>query len=206
MSTALSLYTIHDDLAKLLNTVDMVEGDADLEAILGDIAQKSQESIAKVDNTVRFLRHLELQQGSIATEIKRLQLLKRSYEAGQERVEKYVLGVIEQFVPQPTDKKGNPKGPRKLEGTIGVLAACAKPASVEITDENSVPDQFRNATVTMPLSIWREIVEELDEVQTDSVLKVDFSVQRTEIKKAIESGEEVPGADLKMGGLRLEVR
>lgn len=177
MSTALTLYNLEENLTCLLDTAEMVEGEDERLAILNEIAQTGAQAIEKRDNLIRFLRHLDLQQAGIATEIARLRALMDTYAKGQERVEKYVVKVIEQFAPDPK------RGPKKLEGTIGVLSLRKNPDSVAILDEQAIPLQFM---VTPPAPAARP--------------------DKAAIKAALKAGDEIPGADLVFGSNRLEVR
>ena len=177
MSTALSLYSLEENLVALLDTADLVEGEDQRLQILDEIAGANQQALEKRDNLIRFLRHLDLQQAAIDTEIARLKALKDSYAHGQERVEKYVVSVIERFAPEPK------RGPKKLEGTIGVLSLRKNPDRVEVTDEQAIPLNFM---VTPPPPAARP--------------------DKAAIKKAIQAGEEVPGVDLVFGDNRLEIK
>ncbi|MGH6631580.1 MAG: hypothetical protein ACREB3_17765, partial [Burkholderiales bacterium] len=60
--------------------------------------------------------------------------------------------------------------------------------------------------VRMPATIWAMICDDLDEIQSESIEKVERSVRKAEIKAAIKAGMEIPGSDLTMGALRLDLR
>ncbi|MGH2359486.1 MAG: siphovirus Gp157 family protein, partial [bacterium] len=137
-AAALTLYAIEEDLLALLDTQEMVDDPQEQLAILDEIAQKTEQAVAKRDNLIRFLRHLAFQEDNIDAELVRLKKLKASYTTGRERVEAYVLDIIHRFVEEP--RKG---GPRKLEGSIGVLAAVGTPAAVRIVDEALIPDDYK---------------------------------------------------------------
>lgn len=70
---------------------------------------------------------------------------------------------------------------KKLEALTCVISLRACPDSVEITDDQLVPAKFKT-------------------IKTETV------ISKSEIKKALQSGEDVPGADLKIGGVTLVVR
>lgn len=73
------------------------------------------------------------------------------------------------------------EGLRKLQGNTITLTLAAKPASVEIVDETILPPMFIRV------------------VQSTSPDKV-------AIKKALTSGETVPGADLRIDGNSLRIK
>jgi hypothetical protein len=170
------LYQVEEDLLALLDTVDMVpEGTDERLQILDEIAEKTEAAIAKRDNLIRFLRRLDNHQAAVKREIDQLRSYQKHLESSQDRVERYVVGVIEQFVEEP--KRGN----KRLEGSIGVLSLRRNPARVEVTDVDALPAH---------LTVTRTIVD----------------ADKRAIKAAIEAGEDVPGADLAYGEMRLEVR
>lgn len=196
MQKSLTLYEIEDALVALVNCEGAVP-DEQLAEYLSELAKASEQAVAKRDNVIRFLRHLDLQAGNIDTEIARLSALKASYESGKKRVEKYVVSVLEQL-PEPK------RGSRKLEGTVGVLSIQKNPDRVEITDSNKIPLNYQDVTVVMDASMWHELEEDFP--GTVLTKKITFSPRRSDIKDAIQSGGEVPGADIAYGDNRLVVK
>lgn len=67
---------------------------------------------------------------------------------------------------------------RKLEGRTATFYLRAATPSVVITDEALVPDEFKQTVVTV-------------------------TIDKRALKKAIEAGRDVPGADLAIGGQAL---
>jgi hypothetical protein len=177
VSTALTLYAIEEGLLALLDTAEMTaEGTDERLEILDEIAQTTTAAVQKRDQCIRFLRHLDLQQAAIATEIARLRALMDSYAKGQERVERYVVSVIERFAPEPK------RGAKRIEGTIGILSLWKNPDSVEILDEKLIPERFM---VTPPAPAARP--------------------DKAAIKAALKAGDEVAGADLRFGSNSLRI-
>ncbi len=70
---------------------------------------------------------------------------------------------------------------KKLEGNSFTFSTRACPDSVLIADEALVPERFKT-------------------------IRMEVSISKAEIKKAIQAGETVEGADLKIGGLSLVIR
>jgi hypothetical protein len=216
MSTAVtnpnvSLYELEQDLQAFADTEAFVT-EADREEFEREQALLLQRSIEKRDRYGMFLAHVESQAQLCAAEIKRLQERKKHYEATYERCEQYLIRVIESLG-QDVDKKGKPKW-KKLEGKTVTFSLAEKPSHVEIEDESKVPDSYKAVTVTLPMGLWKEI---LDEFRTDeddpvwqdlktSAERASVAILKAELKKDIESGNVVPGADIAMGGRRLVVK
>ncbi|CAB4130476.1 Siphovirus Gp157 [uncultured Caudovirales phage] len=194
MSTALTLYSLEENLVALLDTADMVEDPAQQEAILQEIVSAHLAAVEKRDRVGQFLAHCENQQAGIDTEIKRLQALKKAYVTTQERVEAYIVRTIQDI---GKDDKGKF---RKLEGKTTVLSIRPCPVSVEVKDEAAVPDRFKTLTITVPATAWSEFVDSADIEERAKFLvavdRWDTAVSKKEVKAAIEAKQQVPGAIL----------
>jgi len=192
---ALTLYQIEDDL-------------------LREIAEKSEQAIQKRDNLIRFLRHLDIQIEAVDREIERLKSLKQTWLTGKERVEQYVVRVIEECVEKPK------RGQSKLEGTVGVLTLRKAPDRVEITDVTELPASYVDVTITMRGDVFEEMRQQLafvkpkaqaeDEIFGDTGLYASLDraarkARKRDIKKALDRGEQIPGADVVFGENKLEV-
>jgi hypothetical protein len=217
MSTAVaplnkSLYELEEDLQAFADTEAFVT-DADREEFEREQSLLLQRSIEKRDRYGKFLAHVESQAALCAAEIKRLQERKRHYESTYERCEQYLIRVIESLG-QDVDKKGKPRW-KKLEGQTVTFGLAEKPGHVEIEDEAAVPAEYKTATVTLPAELWDLVLDEFrnddedDPVWADlkaAAQRASIAVAKAEVKKAIEAGSVVPGADIIMGGRRLVVR
>ena len=198
MSTNLpTLYSVEDDLSALVNSEDLVETEEQHIQIIREIADATNAAIAKRDNVIKMLRHLDLQQQGIDAEIKRLSELKASFAGMEQRLEKYVIRVMEEFVAIPK------KGAKKLEGSIGVLSLRQNPPAVEISDEALVPTKYKTITVEMDADTW---IRFAPDGLVNFTRRTTYTIKKAEIKDELKAGHEVPGADLGFGKLRLEVR
>src|SRR5258708_18056915 len=101
-------------------------------------------AVEKRDRIGAFLAHCESQAALAAAEIKRLQDRKKGYQAVVDRLETYIIRVIEDL---GTDAKGKY---RQLEGrTVSFgLRGCA--ASVKIINSAMAPAQLNTLTVKLP--------------------------------------------------------
>jgi hypothetical protein len=199
MTTALTLYSTEEQYLALLNTEDLVspEQEAEFRAELADALKTAVEKRDKVAAFLRICRHHE---DAIDTEVERLTKLKKNYVTGRERMQKYIVSVIEGM---GTDAKG--KYP-SLKGETCVIGVRRGPGHIEVTDEAKVPAEYKTATVTMPAALWADIREVINDDVLQTEVRERFSVDKTAIKAAIEAGTEVTGADLAFGGLSLSLR
>lgn len=69
-------------------------------------------------------------------------------------------------------------GKRTLEGRANTFTLRNNPPSVNITDETKIPEEYKRQTITI-------------------------AVDKLKIRDAIKAGQEVPGADLNIGGVSL---
>lgn len=196
-----SLYEIEQDLAALLDTEALVTEEQEAE-FRGDLAVALEASVEKRDRVGQFLRHCDMQAANCDTEIKRLQERKKSFEAAEGRMRQYVQLVIEGLGP---DAKGKPK---KLEGKAITFSLRACPVSVEIADPGLVPSAYKTVTVTLPMPLWQSVLASVPDLDRNPlhVSKAIETISRTAVKAAIDRGEEVPGADLNIGGYSLVVK
>lgn len=126
-----SLYQILEDLAALLDTLDIAESDEARREIEAEINAICEREVRKVDAIANYLATLENQQRFAAEEMKRLQARKAAAERKQQRLEAYVIRIMEQA------------GLRKLEGRTNTFTLRPCPASVRITDELLVPPAYQ---------------------------------------------------------------
>lgn len=192
MSTSVTLYGLEEQLVALLDTVDMVEDPEQQEAIAQEIVAAHLACVEKRDRVAHFLVHCEGQQATIDAEIKRLQALKKAYAKTQEKVEEYIVRTIQTF---GADDKGKY---RKLEGKTTVFSVRACPPSVNVTDEGSVPAEYKTLTITVPATAWEELIDNVDLDERckflGAVKKTECAIDKKGVKSAIEARKEVPGA------------
>lgn len=84
----------------------------------------------------------------------------KAYESRADQLKEYVLAVMREL-PKPK------RGVRTLEGETATFKAKGVPPSVEVA-EYSLPDEFRRMIVTVPLLLWRELME----CENESALKL----------------------------------
>jgi len=184
---SLSLYAIEQELNQFLDTEALVPEDQ-LAAFQAAFLEKTQQAIQKRGNCIRAIAHLEAQIAGARSEENRIAAWRGSLESGLARFKDYLVRCIEL------------SGQKKVEADNGSLAIQANPESVEITDAALIPDEFVTVTVKMPAKVYRELGLELDG------LDATFNPSKSAIKEAIKAGRDIPGADLRWGKNRLNVR
>jgi hypothetical protein len=187
---ALTLYEISSELAAFMDTEALVP-EEQLAAFQAEFLEKTRQAIAKRGNVIRAIRHLEGQIDLARAEENRLAAWRASLSSGLERFKDYVIKCIEL------------SGQKKVEADNGSLSIQANPESVEVTDLEALPDEFKSVTVKMPAAFFREVVEGYVDGQAISAT---FTPDKAAIRTALKEGREVPGADSRFGRLRLVVR
>jgi hypothetical protein len=192
----LTLYAIEEQLTAMADTAEVVPEDQE-QAFLEEFRATLTVAVDKRDRVGQFLSHLEQQAAFAKAEIARLQERKVFFERAIEKMEDYVIHVIESI---GLDAKG--KYP-KIEGRTVTFSIKDCPPSVAIQDEPAIPSDYKAITITMPVLRWEALLDSLDLEQRANVLdtieKPKVAVSKIAIKKAIDGGAQVPGADLIVG-------
>lgn len=189
-STGMTLYEMEDQLVAMSDTVEGVPLELE-EQFLTEFAALLQSTADKRDRVGQFIGHLEAQVVFAEKEIKRLQERKRLLQAALDRIQDYVVMVIQHL---GTDPKGKYK---KLEGNSVVLSVRKCPESVEILDETQIPLDYATYKVSLPATLWEPVLDNLDFELRAELLEAcrepDVTYSKTAIKAAIDAKAEVPG-------------
>lgn len=193
-----TLYDLESDLQAYLETADLVTPEQEPE-FLEAFGRALTAAADKRDRVSQYLAHTESQIELAKKEIERLEARKADLEANHDRVEQYVVRVIEQLGP---DGKG--KYP-KLQGATSSLGIAACPPSVEILDEQGVDDQYKNVTLKLPFPEFDRLVDALDPEFGAEILSraKDIAIDKTRLKAALQKGAQIAGADLIVNKHRL---
>lgn len=199
-SASQSLYSIEEHLAALVDTADMVTP-AEERQFRDDLQIALTAAVEKRDRVGQFMAHLQQQIAFAAAEMNRLRDRKALYERALERIENYVIYTIEKL---GRDSKGKY---RKLEGKTVTFSLAGCPPSVAITDEAAVPLRYKQVTIKLPASTWEQILDCLGCEGRDAIsaqARQEIAVDKRAISAAINMGDNVPGADLAIGNVRLK--
>ena len=99
-----------------------------------------------------------------------------------------------------TNSKG--KYPR-LEGKTTTFSLRGCPPSVEVSNESTVPAEYKTLLLKLPAVMWEQLLDgleiELRAAVLEQVKSPEVTVDKRSIKAAIDGGADVPGAALAIG-------
>lgn len=196
-----TLYQIEDHLEALVNT--LAEEPLACEVILEEIGQAVRGAKEKRDAVVGFLKHCADQERFAEAEVERIQKRKAFIVRVRVELERYLTQIIERFaVP---DRRGI----RRLEGNFSSMRIQRNPDSVLIADDQALPVAWKDIVITMPAYSWEALFQRLDledraEFEKE-VKKTEFKPDKRSIGCELKKGEEIEGAQLKAGDLRLVI-
>ena len=150
-----SLYDIRTKIVELATKDELNDEESfELETLI------TQELNNKSVNIIGFVRNREMTDFALDAEIERLQKIKKANTEKMNRFKDYVKDNMQAL------------GIEKIETPIGTLRVQKNPISVEITDEQLVPDEYKKEKITI-------------------------SVDKTAIKNNFkETGEIIPGTKI----------
>lgn len=163
----LTLYGISKEMIAMEElwemAIDEETGEVKDAALLEELQQGIETTLKeKSADIVKYYKNRDSLIESIDKEIKRLQELKKIGEKKQDSFKNYIKMCMEKM------------GVKKVETSNGNISLRKTPESVELIDEEIIPEKFKTT------------------IQLEKISK-------TDIKKALQEGEEVPGATLKRG-------
>jgi hypothetical protein len=149
-----------------MNFISMMEenGGEVNDEIMEDLAIRRENFQHKAEAYSKFILKLESEADQAATEIKRIQSIKKTKENTATRLRETLRDALMVFGNE------NPKTGNKAFETALFKLSLRKSQSVEITNENDVPDEF-----------WA----------------IKKEISKSTISQAIKDGLEVPGATMK---------
>lgn len=149
-----------------MNFISMMEetGGEVTDEIMEDLAIRRENFQHKAEAYSKFILKLESEADIAAAEIKRIQAIKKTKDNTATRLRETLRDALMVFGNE------NPKTGNKAYETALFKLSLRKSQSVEITDENEVPDEF-----------WA----------------IKKEISKSTISQAIKDGLEVPGAKMK---------
>lgn len=96
-------------------------------------------------------------------------------------------------------------GITKVKGQVAQVYFSAGRESLRVTDADAVPERYKTATVKMPLDAWRLICH-MNPSISGLADACEVSIDTAELKAALQTGVEVPGAHTETGEPVLTIR
>lgn len=194
LARALTLFQIEESLALLAESAEEEGLTPEIEAALTAYLQGAVE---KRDRVAEFIHFCEAMADLAKAEVKRLQARQKHFEATAERVSSMVLRVLDWL------------RVTKLEGRTNTLKKRKCPPSVNVIDEQKIPDEYKRVTVTLPLPQWQDLLartpEEFRNAVLSGVRKQEITLELDAIKQALNLEKAVEGADLTLNRFKLQV-
>lgn len=157
MEKAMSLYEINKNYAELFDKFENEEiTQEELQETGNMLAVELQN---KSRNIIGYEKSIELAINAYKEEEKRIAERRKALENKLEKYKEYVKNNMEDM------------GLQKIETPLGVLSVCKVPASLEVYDENLIPNEYKKEKVTI-------------------------SIDKNAIKEALKNGQEVQGVKL----------
>jgi Siphovirus Gp157 len=164
---------------------------ADFERYLGT-------ACAKRDNVARFRSECENQAEAAKKEIATLGKRRKRFERKIERIDRMLLTVFATMnVPY-------------LEGNFYTVSKVKNPDSVDIVDLDSLNDEYKRVSVSMPAEDWKFLLESISDERRQEVIsrlfKHEVTAELADIRLVLTRQEVVAGACLKTHEYRVEIR
>lgn len=204
-----SLAEIEDFLAAMVDSAECVT-DEQMAEYLADLGEATDVALQKRDRCAgaifryeEMVQLIEARRSHLQDRMDQLAMLSTRVKAERQRYESYLIGIVEKYGEVPKRAKN-----KRLDGRIFSLALSTGPDSVVVENEDEIPAEFKRVTVTLPLHVYEEL-KALGFTQgfTDSEMPSGrVEVMKSAVKKALAADQLVPGADLKFGDVRLEVK
>lgn len=153
---------------------------------------------AKRDNVARFRSECDCQAEAAKKEIATLSKRRKRFERKIERLDRMLLTVFAAMnVPY-------------LEGNFYTLSKVKNPDSVDIIDLDTLNNEYKRVSVSMPAEDWQLLLESISDERRQEVIsrlfKHEVTPELADIKPVLTRQEAVPGACLKTHEYRVEVR
>jgi len=207
--------TLYQGLEQFTALLELEENDSIPAEIKQDfelaLSSTGHTVLNKLDSTIQFIRavesnidlkraHAQALLNVIKAEQERLNELADRDEKSLNRFKAYLIRLIHVFAPTPK------KGAKKLIGRVGELSIQKGSASVEVLDEELIPDEYKTVNLKIPMTTWKYLVRMQPSLDESVEFKF-VSVSKTAIKEALKDDSmKIPGAKITIGEEKLKVK
>lgn len=205
MSTlaTLPLYKIESELLELLALAEEHDLDPEAkEAVEKQISDYFSAEVRKVDGIAGAIHRCDSALAEIGEEIRRLRKIEDAWEARMDRIKACTLRAMQDH------------GIRVLETATNKLTVCGNGGKQPLyVDPERESDEYCDVTVTLPLTVWCEMVKAA--VQSQVITEgyagalnsgTVVAPNNELIRQALSRGQAVPGASLLPRGEHLRVK
>ena len=196
-ATSLTLYEAEAGLAAAVMDAEDRPSDDDALVLVGEWIKGA---VAKRDRVAKFRAHLIDQQDFAKAEIERLRARQASFTKAQERLDGYIINVMEGL------------GVKKLEGQTATFSLRKRPDVVHVEDDVLLTDKYVDITLSkMSRADYSRILASLDEAGHGDMVSTlaagaKASPRKRELLAALKAGQDIPGADIRYGANSLVVK
>ena len=127
------LYELTDDYIALCAQLDDCMCEAEAQEVIGAITSIEADIVSKAENHARIIRNKAVEAEGYAAEIKRLTDKKKAAEASADRLKTNLAYAMEIA------------GIEKITTSIGAWTKRMNPPSVQVTNEDEIPDEYKIA-------------------------------------------------------------
>lgn len=189
------LWQIEEHLDALLNSVDLCETEEQRLEIMNEIASQYMKRGAKADQMDGWLNRETAYVMSIDQQMDRLKKLREKRLRAVSKVEDYIASVM------------LANGMKRLDGNKCRFTLKKNPPSVEITNDFSIPTEYESVTLQYDPEQWAQFINNVPVAVYDDYVRhyiKERKPSKSRIKKALDSGRTIPGAQYAPPKYRLE--
>lgn len=197
-----SLYELEAEYEALLDTEELVKPEQE-EHFQQDLAVSLKRNVAKRDAFAQAYLHIKSLVEFAKKESQRLAKRAQVYQNALNRMDAYGCWAIQSLGKTEAGKY------KKLEGETATIGVRRDPVSVVLLDEAKIPPTYKTLTITISAAAWEDHIRSFEPNRPDildHVISASMAIDKIAIKKALEDGKDVAGADLKIDGISLSVR
>ncbi len=176
-----TLHVIETELRELIDLRESFDPETEGEAIAATDTQIQAfvgREIRKVTSIAAIMRWFASQAAAAQAEEDHAALWRKRWQGRYDRLKNMVHGImIAMELP-------------KLEGATDRFRRQNNPEAVEVFDVATLPDEYLKATIRMPLSTWKFLIETHRLEPNPEIITVTSDVDTTKLKKALQARVE----------------
>lgn len=177
---SLSLFQIEQEKAELIAFREECVTDEERTAVDRQIQEYVGAEIRKVSGIAALLKFFKSNAEAAKAEQDRVAKQRAKWEGRYERLKAMVLGVMQTLEIQ------------KVESATDRLRRQKNPVSLEVYDVTQIPEKYLNATIRMPFSGWKRLLEAAGAYAPEDGFSVNSEVDSSAIKAELQKHVQCP--------------